>query len=106
MDVMRHKGLNIMADLLTKTGLANNLTDPKSLWTVFAITDEGFNELAFKAPTWFESLTTNITVTSAIMPNHIVKDYLVPYSAIQSNVFIESLGGPIFFNSIESGLVI
>ncbi len=103
---MRHKGLNIMADLLTKTGLATNLTDPKSLWTVFAITDEGFNELALKAPIWFESLTTNMTVTSAIMPNHIVKGYLVPYSVIQSNAFIRSLGGPIFFNSIESGLIL
>lgn len=104
MDVMRQKSLIKMADLLTKTGLANNLTDPKSLWTVFAISDEGFDELASKATTWFESLTKNMTVASAIMPNHIVEG-LLPYSAIRSDVFTISLGGPIFFNSIENGLV-
>jgi len=103
MDVMRDNGLNKMADLLVKTGLDKNLTS-KGTFTVFAIMDEGFNELALKAPTWFNSLTTNMTVASAIMPNHIVETF-IPYAAIRDDVFTTSLGGPIYFSSLKNGKV-
>ena len=97
---MKLNGLNKMTDLLRKTGLANTLSS-SGPWTVFAIIDEGFDELETKSPTWFRSLATNMTVATAIMSNHIVNASL-PYSAIRPGTSAMSLEGPIFFDSLNN----
>ncbi len=99
-DVMKLNGLNKMTDLLIKTGLANILSS-SGPWTVFAIIDEGFDELETKSPTWFRSLTTNMTVATAIMPNHIVNAPW-PYSAVRPGKSAMSLESPIFFDLLNN----
>lgn len=101
--VMQRNGLNTMTDLLKKSGVANNLTS-SGPFTVFAITDAGFNELRLKAPTWYNTFTTNMTVAAAVLPNYIVNGR-VPRTAILPDVFVRAQGGIIYFDSVDNGKV-
>lgn len=104
MDVMQRNGFDKMTDLLRRSGWGKNLTFTGP-FTVFAITNAGFDELKSKAPAYFNTLTTDMTVAKAILADHIVENK-VPRAAIKPHTSTVSLGGPIFFDSVDNGRVL
>ena len=83
------------------TWAANLSTGP---WTVFAVTDAGFKELAVKSPDWHNTFTTNVAYTTAMMSNHIVRG-LIPRSTMRPGVSIMTLERPIYFDPVDGGSV-
>lgn len=103
MDVMHRTGFNMMTDLLERSGWGKNLTT-SGPFTVFAMTDAGFDELKLKAPVWFNTLTTDMSIAALIMSNHIVSDWVHRYT-VRPGKSIMSLGGPIYFDPVDDGKV-
>ena len=101
---MQRHGLNQMTKLLKATGFAENNLTSSGPWTVFAMTDAGFDDLQLKTPKWHKTLTTNMTMAPFMMANHIVKG-LIPESSIRPGASSETLGDPVTFHSIENGKV-
>ena len=104
MDAMKRMGFNEMVKLLEKTGQAANLTTPGP-WTVFAMVDEGFNKMKIKSPDMYNTVTNNIERATLFMADHIVSG-LVPRFGIRSGMSANSWEGPIYFDSVDNGLVI
>jgi len=92
-----------MVNMLERINWAANLSTPGP-WTVFAVTDAGFNELAIKSPDWHNTFTTNVAVMPPMMSNHIVRG-LVPRSAMRPGVTIMTLERPIYFETVGRGRV-
>lgn len=100
MDVMQRKGFNMMINILTKTGLANNLT-AAGPFTIFALTDDGFKELKSKAPAWYNYFISN---PIPVLLDFIVKGLVKP-SNIRPGMTAMSQGGKVYFDSVDNGKV-
>jgi len=104
MDVLQRNGFTRMVNLLRFSGLANNLTT-NGPFTVFAVTNAGLEELQQKAPTWYNTFSTNPNVAAAFFPSYIVNGW-VPRSSIRPGGSINTLNGPIYLSSADKGAVI